>query len=58
MKLTLDMLLFSTQRRLLLMMNHNEGIRDQICAAVSGLSSETLNRKPEGKWSAVFHRHS
>lgn len=37
MKLTLDMLLFSTQRRLLLMMNHNEGIRDQICAAVSGL---------------------
>ncbi|WP_171716424.1 DinB family protein [Paenibacillus phytohabitans] len=36
------------------MMNHNEEIRDQICAAVSGFSSETLNRKPaEGKWSPV-----
>ena len=36
------------------MMTHNEEIRDQICEAVSGLSSEMLNRKPaEGKWSPV-----
>lgn len=36
------------------MMTRNDVIREQVCEAVSGLSSETLNRKPaDGKWSAV-----
>lgn len=45
------------------MMNHNEEIRDQICAAVSGLSSETLNRKTvlaqseESLWKRKLYPH-